>query len=136
MAKRKADDEIDYTNPDYLPMAKGYADLLKGSGKVTTFERDVLLAHYAAPGHVARNAIIAEALSTVLQAVNGAYGRLGSKLISHFRIDMPSRAIASHALSWFEHGDDGFYYATLHNRPRTSVSGRLISWASRSRPSQ
>ena len=59
MAKRQDDDKIDYTNPDYLPMAKGYADFLKGSGNVTAFERDVLLAHYATPGHVARYASIA-----------------------------------------------------------------------------
>lgn len=117
--------EIDYTNPDYLPTAAEYVRFFN-SGVVTDLERDVLLVHYAAPGHIARNAHIADALARELPIVNGAYGRLGSKAIDFFGIKLPRRAQASHAFSWFEHRDDGFYYSAMHNSVRSAIE--LVGW--------
>jgi hypothetical protein len=42
-------DEIDYTNPEYIPVPSEYVRFLK-TGHVTDFERKVLLALYAARG--------------------------------------------------------------------------------------
>ncbi len=106
-------DEIDFENPSYIPTAGEYAAFLE-SNKITILERDILLVQWSAPNHCARNAVIAQALGQTLLVVNGSFGRLGSKIITEFGTQLPPRAQVSHALSWFEYHEDGFYYSTMH----------------------
>lgn len=117
--------EIDYSNPPYIPDIASYRVFLSGD-HITDLERDILLAHHAAPEHTARNAVLAEALSSTLLIVNGAYGRLGRKAVQELGIEFVDKAIRSHAMCWFEHRDDGFYHATMHH----SVHGAIeaLGW--------
>jgi hypothetical protein len=118
-------EEIDYTNPDYIPPHEEYVRFLKNS-RITDFERSVLLALYAAPGHEARNADIAEAISSEMLPVNGALGRLGGKAVDYLKINLPDRALPSHAIAWFGR-PDGYWYSVMHDSVRAAIVA--LGWA-------
>ncbi|MBS0234249.1 MAG: HNH endonuclease [Proteobacteria bacterium] len=130
MSIAEDESEIDYENPTYIPSVEEYADFLK-SDAVTDLERDILLVQWAAPDHCARHMVIGDALGRKLLIINGAYGRLGSKVIERFSLRLPDRAQVSHALSWFEHHEDGFYYSTMH-KPLVKAL-ELIGWGEEAR---
>lgn len=124
------DDALDYSNPPYIPGIDAYKTFLTGN-HTTALERDILLAHYAAPDHTARNLVLAEALSSTLLIVNGAYGRLGRKAMQELGIVFVDDAIPSHAMCWFEHRDDGYYHATMHEAVQGAVEA--LGWDTEAR---
>lgn len=92
------------------------------SGNVTAFERDVLLVHWAAPDHCARTPVIGEALGQPMSAINSACGRIGRKVVEAFGVALPRKAQISHAVSWFQRHEDGYYYATMLGRLADALS--------------
>ena len=112
---------------DFLPDANAYASFLSNGQRTTPAQREVLLALSAAPGHRARNAIVAAALGSDLLKVNSALGLLGRKIIDDLGIVLPDKAIDSHALCWFDKDTD--YYWESHLHPPVIAAIKQLGWA-------
>ena len=106
---------VDDTDMSYIPSADAFVKYLEAHPLKPT-QRDLLLAHYAAPDHAARTVEIADTLGVPMQSVHSIYGHLGRRLEKHLGIELPAKAIPTHVFSWFEPRDDsGFRDLFMHD---------------------
>ena len=116
---------MDYTNPLYIPKPAELASYLR-ENRPNDRERDVLLAWYAAPDHIARTQEIADALGLTMLQVNNAYGRLGRRVVTALNVPLPEEALPSHVFASFKKLDDGYWYSFMHDRVAQAIE--LMGW--------
>jgi hypothetical protein len=124
-----SDDEIDYANPPYNPSAESFVNFLRAAN-ISSKARDILLAHYSAPDHIARTSEIAHALSIDMLVVNSIYGRLGKRAVNFLGIDLPSGAIPSHVFSSFN-SEHGHWSSCMHDSVAKAIE--LVGWDNEAR---
>jgi predicted HNH restriction endonuclease len=129
MRAEMEDEEIDYTDPPYIPSADDFVSYLKAH-PLSDHQRDLLLAHYAAPNHAARTIEIAQALGIAVQAVHATYGHLGRRIETDLDLEMPEEAIPTQVFSWIEPAD-GFHDLRLHDAVVEAIE--KLGWAREAR---
>lgn len=118
-------DDIDYSNPTYIPTPARLASCLK-ENPPSERQRDVLLAWYAAPDHVARTEEIANALGLTMLQVNSAYGRLGRRVADDLNVKLPKGARPSHVFASFQRLDDRHWWCFMHDRVAQAIE--VLEW--------
>ncbi|MFA5898219.1 MAG: hypothetical protein WC829_03805 [Hyphomicrobium sp.] len=120
------DADIDYTNPSYIPTVDAFVRYFEAN-PLKVHERDLLMAHYAAPNHAARTVEIADTLRIPVQSVHATYGRLGRRLEKDLVLKLPVNAIPTHVFSWFEANvEDGF--RDLHMHAAVVKALEILGW--------
>jgi predicted HNH restriction endonuclease len=121
-----ASEDIGYSDPPYIPNAESFANFLR-TANISSWARDVLLAHYAAPDQTAETTEIANALGTKRIVVQGIYGRLGKRAVNFLGIELPSEAIPSHVFSFFRWSDErGRWLLFMHDAVVKAIE--LLGW--------